>query len=437
MVAVAHVGPPSIQYPQSPIAAKGGHTGRRNPVNALRRQYFLSYAVIGSVMPLMSVYLRQEAGFSFLQVGLAMSLMSLPMLFSPALLTLLADRNADPRRILALSFGCSAAVLSAIVFSRHIPLTLALFACHGLAMVAVLPLQDGYCFSLAEKHRRNGLPFPEYPLVRVWGSVGFILPSALLYLPLSRGAPVAAILPCAVTFGLLSLANTFTLAPVDRIAGVNGKMPTGRALRTLFSRRGRWLCLGLFFGFIATTTYYSFVGNYYDEVIGIDKSHIGLIINIGVVLEVCYTLLMPRLQRWIGLKGIMVFGLTAMVLRMVALALFPHPVTAVATQLFHGIEVLAIFICPVMFLDRLAGDGIRNSIQGVYTMLVGGLSRILAGLLAGLVVTFFDLEAGLVFGAVMAGLAWIVIVFLFERIPPEEEGEREKPLRTIYRPRKP
>ena len=93
-------------------------------MTALRRQFFLSYAVIGSVMPLMTVFLREQGGFNFLQIGLAMSLMNIPMLCSPALITLLADRNLDSRRILAVAYTCSAMVLSAMYFSHVISLSL-------------------------------------------------------------------------------------------------------------------------------------------------------------------------------------------------------------------------------------------------------------------------------------------------------------------------
>lgn len=73
-------------------------------MSALRRQFFLNYAVFGSVMPLLTVFLKQQGGFSYFQIGLEMSLMNLPMLVSPALITLMADKRIDARRILAVAF---------------------------------------------------------------------------------------------------------------------------------------------------------------------------------------------------------------------------------------------------------------------------------------------------------------------------------------------
>lgn len=390
-------------------------------MNALRRQFFLSYAVIGSVMPLMTVFLREQGGFDFLQIGLAMSLMSIPMLCSPALITLLADRNLDSRRILAIAYTCSSLVLSLMYFSDNIALTLTLFFFHGLSFVAMLPLQDGYYFSLAEAMTKRDEEPLSYPLVRVWGTVGFILPSLILFLPLSRGASASSILPCAVFFCLLSLGNSFFLRKVDRPILSKSGLPTKDALRAIFGPGARWLSIGLFFAFMAASTYYAFIGNYLDEVVGIPKRHIGLIINIGVVLEIGFTLLMPWLQRKIHLKGIMVAGLFCMLARMFLMAFFPTTAVAILVQFFHGLEVLALYVGPVMFLNRLATDEFRNSIQGVFTMAVGGVARVIGGVVAGCVVGQFGLQGGMLYGGILATIAFFVITFLFSRIPPPGE----------------
>ncbi|MAB77290.1 MAG: hypothetical protein CMO47_12635 [Verrucomicrobiales bacterium] len=390
-------------------------------MTALRRQFFLSYAVIGSVMPLMTVFLREQGGFNFLQIGLAMSLMNIPMLCSPALITLLADRDIDSRRILAVAYTCSAMVLSAMYFSHDITLTLTLFVFHGLSFVAMLPLQDGYYFSLAEQKRRGGESVIKYPLIRVWGTLGFILPSLILYFPLSKGATANAILPCAVCFCLLSLLNSFTLPAVEKLKRSSNRLPTKEALQAIFAPNARWLSIGLFFGFMAVSAFYAFIGNFFDESVGIPKKYIGLVINIGVVIEVGFTLIMPWMQRKIDLKGIMVLGLFCMALRMILLAFFPTPAMAVVVQLCHGLEVLALFVGPVMFLDRLATDEFRNSIHGVFTMVIGGVARVVGGVAAGLIVMRFGLQGGLLYGAGLSFCSFLIIALLFQRIPPPSE----------------
>ncbi len=395
----------------------------------LKRQYFLSYAVIGSVMPLISVFLRQEGGFNFLQIGIATSLMALPMLFSPVIMTFLADRNVDPRRIMAFSFLASATMLSGIFFSRSISLTLALYFFHGLFFVAMMPLLDGIFFTSARSNEGNDdQKGTGYPLVRVWGTIGFIVPSLILYYPLREGAPASTILPVAVLFCLLSLGNSFLLPAPEKKVIRRRQIPTRAALDRLFSPEGRWLAIGLFFAFLGASTYYAFIANYFDEAIGIPKEWIGLIINFGVLLEIGYTLRMPWMQRTFGLKRIISVGLALMGTRMLLLALFPHPAVAVLTQIFHGIEVLALFVATPIFINRLAGDEFRNSMQGVFTMAVGGVARVLGGIMAGWIMMNGGLKAGLFAGAVLAAIGCLIITFLFGRIPPPHEfpGDLER-----------
>ncbi|MCB1077534.1 MAG: MFS transporter [Verrucomicrobiae bacterium] len=398
-------------------------------MNAIRRQFFFSYGAIGSVAPLMSVFLWKEAGFGLLQIGFATALANVPMLLSPALMTLLADRNVDSRRILAGAFlvSCTVMLLMHEIDLLWVRLTLFLF--HGLAFVAMLPLQDGFFFSYAESRRHLGENVDPYPSVRVWGTIGFIIPSLILYFLLRNGGPISQTLLCGFGFGLASLINTFTLPEVRRAPessddnpATRRSIPTAEAFRRLISPKARFLCLGLALGYMATLSYNAFIAVYYGKVIGIPSQYIGLVINLGVVVEVLCTLWMPKLQSVLRLKGIMVVGLCGMVTRMILVAAYPTVWTAVLTQLVHGMEVLALYIAPVMFLDRLAGDRFRNSIQGVFTMTVGGFSRISGALVAGFIASH-DLRWLMGYASVLGLAAMAVIVFLFKRIPPSEEME--------------
>jgi len=377
-------------------------------------------------MPLMTVFLREMGNFSYLQIGLAMSLMNLPILCSPALITLMADRNVDPRKLLSVAFGCSAVVLSLLFFSQSIVLTMILFVFHGLAFGAMFPLQDGCYFSAAEEAKRSGIKnVISYPKVRVWGTIGFILPGLILYFPLVNGASARAILPVAIGFCILSLLNSLTLPRINRIKKKSKKLPTKVALQTIFSPEARWLSVGLFFAYMGASTYYAFVGNFYVEIVKIPKHYIGLILNIGVILEIGFTMAMPWLQKKIHLKGVVVAGLFVTVVRLFLLAFYPTKFVVIATQMFVGLEVLALFIGPVMFIDRLAGDEFRISVQGVFTMTVGGISRVIAGVVAGMMITKFGLQGTFLYAGVLALIGFLIITFLFSTIPPKAAKAEE------------
>ncbi len=390
---------------------------------ALSRQFFLAFAVVGSVTPLITVFLKAEAGFSFLQIGLSMTLINLPMLISPGLITLLADRQVDSRKILRTSFAICTAVFLGMYFTQDTALILTLFVFYGLAFVAMLPLQDGYYFSLAEDLKNAGKEPLVYPTVRVWGTIGFIVPSLILYYPLKEGASLNSIMLCAVGFALLSLVNTFTLPRISPRPELNGALPSRKALEALWGQANvRWLCIALMIAYLASSAYYGFIANYMVDVIGVAEGLVGPIMCIGVAIEIAFTIWMPKLQARIGLRGILIAGLACMSLRMGLLAVCPNIWTALLTQACHGLEVLALFVVPVMFINRLAGKEFRNSIQGMFIMTVSGSSRVVAGALAGLVVSRFGLQSFLVYGTVLAFIAMMIVVLRFDRIPKQEEA---------------
>lgn len=391
---------------------------------AIKAQFFISYAILGSLMPLLGVFLKEVKGLDDGQVGLAMGLTSVAMLGSPALITLLADTRVDSRRILAVAFALSATVLAAMGSAPTPGTTILLFVLHGFAFVAMLPLMDGFFFSYAEQMEKSGCDgVPPYPRVRVWGTIGFIVPSVILWLAISRGgADSSAIVPCAIGFCLLSIANSFRLPKVERAvpAEGSGRLPTRDALVVLFSPQARPLCVALWLGYLSTAAYYAFIALFLREVVGVDPAMIGLVMSIGVVVEIFWTLAMPRLQTAIGLKGILVVGLALMGVRMLLLAEFPTlPVVAV-TMIGHGLEVLALFVVPVMYLNRLAGDRFRNSIQGVFTMTVAATSRIVGALTAGWLVKETSLTTLFACAGVVGLVASLVVVVFFRSIPEDE-----------------
>lgn len=413
-------------------------------MRAIKAQYFLSYAVMGSLVPLLSVYLRSDKGFSAFDVGLSGALMSVAMVISPALITLMADKRIDTRRILAVAFSATALVLTAIYFSPEVKITLILFLFYGMGFVAMLPLQDGFYFSYAEQCRLSATPVSSYPLVRVWGTTGFIVPSLLLYSLIEFfGYSSSVIVPCSVVFALLSMINSFRLPKVsvaepfgeDKNLGDGKKkrLPTVAALKVLISPEARFLSLGLVLAFAATTAYYGYISLYYAEVIGIPQSQIGLYLSIGVVLEIGFTLMMPVLQRWIHLKGILIAGLFFMGLRMLLLAAFPTIWMVLITQIGHGLEALALYVVPVMFFNRLAGNEFRNSIQGVYTMMVGGCSRVIGGVTAGVVAQSTGLTTLFYYSGCLSMASLAVIVFFFRGIPRTDDEEVMVRRQTVQR----
>lgn len=381
----------------------------------------MSYALFGCISPLLSVFLKDEKGLTAAHVGVAMAMVSASYLISPALLTLLADTRLQTRQILALSYALTGGVLLALMASGAVPLTMGLMAVYGLSIVAMTPLQDGLYFSAARARQEEGAPVIPYPKVRIWGTLGYMAPALALWWLLRGEDSVAPAFWVACVCAAASVANALIFLPAAAPSArrARTRLPTAEALRVLMGPNTRWLCLGLALATGCGLTYHHFFPIYLRDQIRLGSEWIPLVINLGVLVEVGCTLNYPRLQRWLGDKGIITAGLACMIARMLLLSHFPSLATALLVQLFHGLEITALLVVMPMLLDRLAGDHFRNSMQGAFSMIMG-LSRLLGSLLAGRAVEKDML--GALQGAALVGLAaWLVIVLGFRPPRPADE----------------
>lgn len=390
----------------------------------LQIQFFVSYAIFGCIGPLLPVYLKEVKGFTATEIGYNQALTSLATVLSPILITLLADTKLDPRRILGASFLISALAFYLITITTGVIPALIFYTLHSLAFMPTVALQDGYYFTLAK--RSEAVVAGGYPRVRVWGTVGFIVPSFALYFLLERDPNLTMVLWVAIVCGTLSALHAQRLPALPRSSEegsgleVKRRLPSAEAFAALMSPRGRVFILCMFLAYVASTAYHTFFPVYLRSMVGVKASSIGLIINVGVFLEIFYILALGRLRKRYGMRKLMLCGLSTMVLRLALLAAFPSVFTAVVTQLFHGLEICAVFVLPVMYLNQLASDRFRNSIQGVYTMLVIGGSRIVSGLVGGRIAQI-DYRLLFACGAGLAALSVILLALFFH--PEDDRGE--------------
>jgi PPP family 3-phenylpropionic acid transporter len=356
-------------------------------MRVMRAQYFLTYAVMGCVLPYLPVLLRAR-GMQQTQVGYLFAISGVAVLLAPVLVTLLADTRADARSLMAGALAVAGASLVGLALSRDLVPLLSWYALHALAMTPLMPLQDGLLFAVQERGRRElgAEPLP-FHRVRVWGTIGFVVPSVALFWLLRAGARVDVTLICgaacaalAALWARLLVPGAGPRAPLDPDGN---RLPTLEALRVLARPDALVFCAATFLLGVATASYYAFYPIYLTEVVGIDAQWVGLIANVGVVIEILFMLAFGKMLRIMGLKWLIVAGIAATAARFALLAAAPNVTSAIATQAFHGMMVLMVAVVPPLLLERWAAPRFRHSMQGLYAMLVWGVARTAGSLLAG------------------------------------------------------
>jgi PPP family 3-phenylpropionic acid transporter len=352
----------------------------------LRLHYLAGYAMIGAITPFFPEFLRSGRGFDAAGIGTIFAASQVGIMVAPVLLTWLADRRVSPRVLSAVVFAVSIASLVGLWSSASFVGNLFFYVVFGFAFAALFPSMDGLYFAVQRRRSVEGLSTPPYHRIRVLGTVGFIVPSAVLLALVPAGGSLAVILPVAVGFAVLALINCAWL-PDPR--GGDAKetkadtIPTADAARVLFGGKTILFCLGVACVQLSHMGYYVFYPVHLVQSLGLDGRWLGSVSTLGVVTEAMLLLGFGWLTLRLGLVRMLTIGAVLTAVRLAAIGLAPDAAWAIAANVLHGPIILGTLVAPVVYINRLAGDSFRNSMQGVFVVAVTGPSKIVGNLLAG------------------------------------------------------
>ena len=397
-------------------------------MRGLRLQYFLTFGVLGTVLPYASVFFRQ-AGLSEAQVGYAWAVWSLAVVLSPVLVTMAADGRADPRRLLVLASAVSGASLLALGLVRGVGPVLAVWAVYCLVSLPVLPLMDGVHFSQQRRRLERGGPDRPYHLVRVWGTIGFIVPSVLLFVFLQYGMDLRAAMMTGAAYAAFAALQARWLEdprppdPADaaREAADERRLPTARAAKALLQPHLLVFTAAVLLVQMAGSVHAAFYPVYLTERLGLDEKWLGQVSNLAVVIEMFFVFGCGALARRLGVKRLLFLAAAASAVRWGLVGSSANVWVVVGTQAFHGIFVLMTGVLPQTVLDRHAGDRFRHSMQGVFVM-VTGAGRMVASTAAGAAAEW-GWDLGRLFGCAALLCCASAALILFAYREPAKAGE--------------
>jgi MFS transporter, PPP family, 3-phenylpropionic acid transporter len=348
-----------------------GGRGGALPYWRLSAYYFFYFASLGALVPYWGLYL-QSRGFDALAIGQLMAILGGTKIVAPMLWGHLADRTGA--RMPLVRYGSLAAALAfAGVFSAEGFWGMAA-AMTGFSFFwnAVLPQMESVTFN------HLGARASRYALVRVWGSVGFILVVVTL------GIRLAAVPYSVVPVWLLAIFTASWVATlgVPDSPPVSGQGPAP-SLRRLLRRPEVMAFLGACFLMQAGHGIYYVYYSLHLKAAGYSAPAVGALWALGVVAEVLVFLVMHRLLARLGARRVLLWSLGLAVLRwlLIGACVSSLPVLVLAQTLhaatFGIFHASAIHLVHHYFPGRTQGRG-----QALYNSLsfgAGGAAGSLAG----------------------------------------------------------
>jgi PPP family 3-phenylpropionic acid transporter len=344
------------------------------PMLRLAGFYFAYYAVLGAFTPYWSLYLQSQ-GMGMAAISVLMSLWYATRIVAPGAWTLLAARSPRPIRWLhlgcILTLGCFAAFLLPWKFAGLFAAMCAFCFFYN----AVMPQFES--ITQSHLHGRTDL----YGLIRVWGSIGFILVVAgfgVLIDHLGASRLPWMMLPLFLLLLGAGFANHYAeppaIPPAGDEAGFRARLRRPETIAFFVAA----FLIQVSFG-----PYYTFFSIYLGEH-GYTPSVQGVLWSIGVLVEIGLLFLSQRIFRRWGARRLLVFSLGITVLRWWATAAWPDslPVMVVA-QATHAFSFAAFFAAAMLLLAEYFPGRHNAHGQGVFYGLSSGVGGVIGALLAG------------------------------------------------------
>ncbi len=372
----------------------------------LSTNYFWYFGILGLVVPFLSVFLDAR-GFSSLEIGEILAVITATKIVAPSLWAQLADKSGKQLTIVQVGALLSLLCFSLIIWTvSYWPLMFSL-AMFSLFWTAILPQIEVMTLNSIRKSAKI------YARIRLWGSIGFVVVAMLAGELIERYSAEAF-----SYIGIVILAGLFisTLlseqpripkkAHIDHVS-IIAKVFNSNFLLFFFAGLMLQMSFGPYYVFFAlylkNLTYSGFL--------------IGIFIAIGVVAEIGIFAFAAIFFKSFSLKTLISVSILLTALRWFVVGHFPESHMALAfSQLIHALSFGLYHSASIAFIQQHFNSNQQSRAQAIYIGGVYGVGGAVGAYVAGVLwqdglgaVNTFD------FAAITALVGGILALFLSHR----------------------
>jgi nucleoside transporter len=354
----------------------------------LSTMMFLEYFIWGAWYVTVGTWLSQTLHFSAEQVGLAAGATAVGAIVSPFFVGLVADKLFATQKVLAVLHLLGGLLLFVTSTRTSFIPFYALVLLYCMCFMPTLALTNSLAF------RQMTDPKIEFGPVRVLGTCGWIVAGLLIGslrleatqfpMRLAAAASIVMAIYC------LTLPDTPPLAQ-NSLSKSSGIFPK-EAVLLLRERPMAVFAIASFLICIPLQFYYAFT-NLFQNKTGVQNAA-GKMTG-GQMSELFCMLLIPWFFRRLGVKYMLVAGMSAWVLRYLLFA-FGNPGPGMwmlwGGILLHGICYDFFFVTGQIYIDRKASLALRAAAQGLITFITYGVGMFVGSWLSGAVVEHYAIN---------------------------------------------
>jgi len=374
---------------------------------------FLEFFIWGGWFVTMGTFLSQSFNASGSQLANAYETQSIGAIIAPFIIGLIADRYFSAQKILGFLHLSGAFLLymagSSNDFSSFYPFVLL----YMIIYMPTLALVNSVAF------RQMSDPSKEFPPIRVFGTVGWIVAGLvigflgwesqnLLAYTFYLTASASAIL------GIFSFILPSTPPTADKgdysikkILGLDSLSLLNDKKYLTFFISSILICIPLAF-------YYQHANQFLNE---IGMSRAAAVMSLGQISEALFILLLPIFLKRYGIKITLIVGMLAWVIRYILFAygdVGEKSWMLILGVILHGICYDFFFVSGQIYTDNKAGEQFKSSAQGLITLATYGLGMLIGFRSAGYITDQYVVDGGhdwTQIWMIPSGFALLVLIF--------------------------
>jgi len=364
----------------------------------------LEYFIWGAWYVTMGTYMSEFLGATGTQIGSAYSALAIATIISPFFVGMIADRFFAAQKIMGVLHLIGAALLYLATVVNDNATFYWIILVYSLLYMPTIALSNSIAFGQMTD------PGKQFPWIRVFGTLGWIVAGVLIS---SLGLDKSA-----VTFKMAAIAS-FTLGlssfilPNTPPKGKTTESALGTEAFVLFKDKPYLIFfIAAILVCIPLSFYYGFANVFLNEV---GMSNVAFKMTFGQISEAVFILAIPFLFNQIGVKKMLLLGMTAWILRYVFFA-YGNIDTSTwmlyAGIILHGICYDFFFVTGYMYTEKKAGEKIKNAAQGLFTFATYGVGMVIGTRFSGFTADYYSVDGVFQWQSIWMVPAYIAVAVL-------------------------
>ncbi|MBC8112520.1 MAG: nucleoside permease [Verrucomicrobia bacterium] len=404
---------------------------------------FLEFFIWGSWYVTMGTYLLKTLQATGTENGATYGAVAIATMVSPFLVGLVADRFFAAQRFMGVLHLLGAGVLFFATTITNPGTFFWVILLYSLFYMPTIALSNSVAFNQMTQ------PDKEFPGIRVWGTVGWIVTGLLIggisfesggtqtFIGLFGKDVATSILPFQVAavasliLGIFSFflphtpPKTTKASSISQVLGLDALILFKDRSYLIFFVSAVLICVPLSF-------YYNFTNPFLTDA---GMKSVTAKMTMGQMSEALFMLLIPLAFMRLGIKNILIVAMIAWIGRFLLFAFGNNEANAwmlYAGIILHGICYDFFFVSGFIYTEKKAGASIKNSAQGLITFATYGLGMFIGSNLSGIIADAYRENGSIQWQSFWIAPALITIgVMIFFVLLFQEKRKKEKEIGNV------